>query len=219
MDNRVVALELEVAELREETDSLRVEVGRLRRSLAGLRAGASSRSAAYSPDGRDLGDNYSEGSYSLVESENLRPRDLPGAAPVTPTSAAPSPSPCSVPTAGSVASASAPPSGPLTWRQREDIADRVGNFLARCVAGTHRGPSGREANPLPSRRWIVVRDYTGQIYQPVRIFTSWSSCKLLCKPNGVTDPGSSIFVGFPSERECRRAVETAGLQWPAVIEP
>ena len=209
-----MALELEVAELREETDSLRVEVGRLRRSLAGLRAGDLSRGGGSSYS-REAADNYSEESYSLVDS---RPRDLPGAAPVTPTSAAPSPSPVSVgPTLASGAS-SPPPTGPLTWRQREDIADRVGAFLARCVAGVNRGPSGREANPLPSRRWIVVRDFAGQIYQPVRIFSSWSSCKNLCKPHG-GDPGGSIFVGFPSERECRRAVETAGLVWPAVVEP
>ena len=218
MERRVQVLEFEVAELREETDSLRVELSRIRRPLAGLRAGEASRIAGSSQHSREVVDDYSEDSYSVVDSVNLRPRDLPGAAPVTPTSAAPSPSPATtVPTQETDFPTPAPTSGPLTWRQREDIADRVGEFLARCVAGTHRGPSGRDANPLQSRRWIVVRDFTGQIYTPVRVFSSWSSCKNLCKRG--SDPGSSIFVGFPSERECKRAISTAGLVWPAVIEP
>lgn len=210
MERRVQVLEFEVAELREETDSLRVELSRIRRSLAGLRAGEASRVTGSSHYNREVADGYSEDSYSVVDSVNVRPRDLPGAAPVTPTSAAPSPLPVSaVPTQETDFPIPPPTAGPLTWRQREDIADRVGEFLARCVSGVHRGRSGRDANPLQSRRWIVVRDFSGQIYTPVRMFSSWSSCKNLCKRG--SDPGSSIFVGFLSERECKRAVDTAGL--------
>ena len=53
-------------------------------------------------------------------------------------------------------------------------------FFARCLAGGHRA-SGRDRNPLPSRLWVVVRDYAGQIYTPVRVFRSWGACKLLVK--------------------------------------
>ena len=48
----------------------------------------------------------------------------------------------------------------------------------------------------------------------VKLVRSWSSCKALMKP-----PGDSIFVGLPSEREARRVVYSAGLEWPQVIEP
>lgn len=82
MERRVQVLEFEVAELREETDSLRVELSRIRRSLAGLRAGEASRIAGSSQHSREAADYYSEDSYSVVDSVNLRRRDLPGAAPV-----------------------------------------------------------------------------------------------------------------------------------------
>ena len=84
MEWRVQVLEFEVAELREETDSLRVELSRIRRSLAGLRAGEASRVTGSSHYNREVADGYSEDSYSVVDSVNVRPRDLPGAAPVPP---------------------------------------------------------------------------------------------------------------------------------------
>lgn len=62
-----------------------------------------------------------------------------------------------------------------------------------------------------------MRDYEGQIYSPVKVVRSWSSAKVLVK-RGATC-GDAIFVGLPSEREGRRAIAIAGLQWPEVIEP
>lgn len=81
---------------------------------------------------------------------------------------------------------------------------------------SHRGASGRDLKPLPSRIWVVVRDYAGQIYTPVRVFRSWGSCKILVKH--FEDVGDSLFCGFPSEREGREAVSVADLQWPAHLE-
>ena len=46
----------------------------------------------------------------------------------------------------------------LSWETRDQIADQIGGFIARSVAGGHRGLSGRERNPLPSRLFVVVRD-------------------------------------------------------------
>ena len=83
-------------------------------------------------------------------------------------------------------------------------------------AGDHRGASGRDQIPLPSHIWVVVRDFQGQIYIPVRVFKSWGPCKLLVKKNNGL--GNSIFVGFASEREGKKAVAAAGLVWPTVIE-
>ena len=63
----------------------------------------------------------------------------------------------------------------------------------------------------------MVRDYAGQIYTPVKVVKSWTSCKVLCKPTN-HECGDSVFVGLPSEREARRVVQAAQLTWPAVIE-
>ena len=213
MDQRVRDLELEVSELREELASVTSELARLRRAIAGLRAPAA-QAAAAAPvvGGSDLESERAD-SYSFVGSDYPASgtesvldynKSVAGRAPVTPLSEV-----------GSTSLSGSPPV--LTWQRREEIADQVGAFLARCVAGTNRGSSGRDLLPLQSRLWIVVRDFAGQIYSPPRIFRSWSSTKLLVKPRG-GDPGDSVFVGLPSERECRRALQAAGLPWPGVIE-
>lgn len=212
MDQRVQQLEREVSELREELSSVTSELSRLRRAIAGLRA-TGARSASASSLG-EISEVESERSYSLVggsdypasaESSVLDYAGATiGAAPVTPLS--------------EVGSTSlSRPSVVLSWQRREEIADLIGGFLARSLAGENRGASGRHLNPLQSRLWIVIRDFSGQIYSPARIFRSWSSAKHLVKPNGV-DCGDSVFVGLPSERECRRVLQAAGLAWPGVIE-
>ncbi len=63
----------------------------------------------------------------------------------------------------------------LDWGLREDIADQIGHFIARSIAGRYRGQSGRDRNPLPSRIWVVVRDYAGQIYSQVTAGLNWPS--------------------------------------------
>ena len=214
MEDRVAALELEVSELKEELASVTSELARLRRAIAGLRA-TEARSASASTLG-EISEIESErtDSYSVVGGSEYPASGegsvldyntaTVGAAPVTPLS--------------EVGSTSlSRPSVVLSWQRREEIADLIGAFLARSLSGTNRGASGRHLNPLQSRLWIVIRDFAGQIYSPARIFRSWSSAKHLVKPNGV-DCGDSVFVGLPSERECRRVLQAAGLAWPGVIE-
>ena len=123
----------------------------------------------------------------------------------------------SVPEANTTAAG--PSSAPchLSWLEREAICDQIGKFLARSISGGFRGASGRDRIPFPSRLWIIVRDFAGQIYTPVKVVRSWTSCKVLCKPCS-NECGDSVFVGVPSEREARRVVATAELEWPAVIE-
>jgi hypothetical protein len=115
--------------------------------------------------------------------------------------------------------AAGPSSAPchLSWLEREAICDQIGKFLARSISGGFRGASGRDRIPLPSRLWIIVRDFAGQIYTPVKVVRSWTSCKVLCKPCN-NECGDSVFVVVPSEREARRVVAAAELEWPAVIE-
>lgn len=197
-------LKQEIGDLREEVEDLRGELARVRRGLSELRLQPSSSAPSYSGGGYE----ESEETYSVVSECLERSAVVPAPRQVDP------------PSLGCSSKAAAPqPSTPptvLSWETRDQIADQIGGFIARSVAGGHRGLSGRERNPLPSRLFVVVRDYAGQIYSPVKVFRTWTSTKVLVKK--VHDVGDSIFVGFPSEREGRRAVHTAGLIWPSVIE-
>ena len=216
MQGEVEDLRAEVAELREDLDNQAIELARLRRVVSRLEkklgldsrdsrsAASDSRTPPRTPP-RTVSDGYqSEDSYSVV-TEVGRPRAEPSTS--LPRSTA----------SGAGTTATSTKTCSLTWKQREDIADQVGRWLGRAVAGQARGLSGREKNPLGSRIWIVVRDYAGQIYDPVRAFKTWTPCKDLVRPGGV-DPADSIFCGFPSEREAKRAVEIGGFIWPSVIE-
>ena len=93
----------------------------------------------------------------------------------------------------------------------------IGHFLSQCLQGAHQGSSGRELLPNSNRIWIVVRDFEGLIYTPVRVFRNWTPEKRLVKPNNV-NPGDSIFVGLPSGREARRVVHLVQIAWPDTIE-
>ena len=207
MNQEFRALQLEVVDLREEVEGLRGELARLRRAVTSLRAGDPLSSVRES-------DWESEDSYSLVS-------EAGGAASVVSSgyqSTTPLQTPLRSPTPQRAPQLPvAPLQSGITWKEREVIAEQVGGFLARAISGVHRGTSGRERNPLPSRLWIIVRDYAGQIYTPVKVVRSWSSAQLLVKRG--TQCGDAVFVGLPSEREGRRAVECAGLVWPDVIEP
>eukprot|EP00435_Cladocopium_sp_Y103_P042978 s3612_g12.t1 len=169
----------EVAELREQLDDLKSAFLRQKRLVESLLAS----SQASNTQGRT--ESSSEDSFSVIsqpegghsvrervqQAEELRvhlggyspPRAKAGASGVAPSAAPPT------------------AAGGLTWLQREEIADEIGRWLARNLEGHHRGLSGREKNPLGSKLWVVVRDYAGQIYTPVRVYRTWGSCKNLCK--------------------------------------
>ena len=97
--------------------------------------------------------------------------------------------------------------------ERRQVAIGVGAFLRRSLEGGHRGESGRERIKLQSRVYILVRDLQGQVYDPVRVFRSFSALKPLVKEGGQC--GDSIFIGLPTVWEAKLSVATAGLQWPA----
>ena len=101
----------------------------------------------------------------------------------------------------------------LSWLEREAICDEIAAYVRRCLAGSHRGPSGRDRIQSPSRIWLVFKDFNGVLYQPVKVCRSWGECKALVKRN--EDVGDSIFVGLPSEREACRVAGVSGVGWPA----
>ena len=196
MGDTLEELRREIEVLKEDHKALEEEVRCLRRALAGLRA-----------TDRPSGYPESEGSYSLLDS-------IGGGGSVTPSSPA-----RSFGSAGgrSASGSVVPPAatggvGPISWAQREEIADNIGLWIRRCLNGENRGTSGRDRNPLQSRYWIVVRSIEGDDYNPPLIYKTWSGAKALVKR--VAETGGSIFVGIPSEREAIRVVRFAGLDWP-----
>ncbi len=192
MHSELAELRAQLAELREEVVSLSCEVARLRRLVARGSEPSVSRIASETDQG-------SERAYSFVSA--------PAAA--TTTSAL-----VADPVSGSPECSG--DRAVLNWAQREQIAEGVGKFLARALRGDHRGSSGRDGNPLASRLWIVCRSITGVEYNPVRVFRTWTLAKELVKRG--SSAGDSVFVGLPSQREAKTAVQRAGLHWPEVIE-
>ena len=197
-------LRLRVAELTEEQESQRAEIDRLRRAIAGLRAGA-----AVPPSPSRSCYAASEDSYSLVESEAAGgpvSEDSRGAAPITTRS----------PSLGSATSGAGTCPDPLNWREREEVCDSIAAWITRCLRGTNRGSSGRDRNPLASRVWLVIRDYDGILYDPPLYFKAFHLAKPYVKRG--TCVGDSIFIGLPTEREAVRVVGVAGLSWSGIVQ-
>lgn len=198
MDLRISELEDFVSKLSEEVRYLRGEVARLRREAGGsvqprgaYQVDLDSRSAAASAGRRFV--SGSEASYSLVG-------DVSESAPASP---APTRSSCS----------SVTTEGGLTWLEREEICRGIGAFVKKSLSGSFHGTSGRDRINLPSRIWIVFRDYQGAVYSPPKVFRQFTFCKPLVKRGG-SDLGESVFVGLPSEREAQVVVASAGFAWP-----
>ncbi len=199
----VEQLRLKVAELSEEQESQRSELDRLRRAIAGLRAGAVPPSPSRSCYAG------SEDSYTVVGGESAAGSASEDLQVVRPTSLR-SPS-----TSGLSVSPSTVPD-PLNWREREEVCDQIAGWINRCLRGVNRGTSGRDRNPLASRVWLVIRDIEGVVYDPPLYFKAFH----LAKPYVKRGPsvGDSIFIGLPSEREAVRVCGVAGLTWSGIAQ-
>ncbi len=212
MERRVTDLEDIVGELQDEVRSLRGELRRVRRvvgepylegPLVGGR-GSEDREVAESERG-------SIGSYTLVGLDSEGSRYSPSVDSRPAPSRSPEPSPASPLPSSSVA----PTRGrcSLTWAEREGICGDIAAFLVRALSGQARGTSGRDRINLPSRVWLVCRNFEGEDYNPVRVFKIFTLCKDLVKRG--PDCGQAVFIGLPSEREARFVIGLAGLSWPA----
>lgn len=202
MEARVQELEEQVSELTDEVRILRGELRRLRRRLEGEGGSRDGRSSVTArSEASEI--EASEG-YSFVSRVASSQRGLA------------SPSPSIAPSAQSPGSSAGRSSRPcvLTWAQREAICDQIATFVVRALAGELHGSSGRDQINLPSRVWLVFQDYEGINYNPVKVYRVFGRCSHLVK-RGPNDLGQSIFIGLPSDREARRVVGLAGLEWPA----
>ncbi len=105
-------------------------------------------------------------------------------------------------------------SGDLSF-DRVQVARGIGQFLRRCLSGEPRGSSGRDRIAAPSSVYIVCQSYDREVFDPPKVFFSWSAAKGLVIRNG--SPGPSIFVGVPTVSEARIAVESAGCALPSAL--
>lgn len=183
-----------------ELQSLRREVADLQARVLALENPESAAEAL--PFASPVTVNYSFASGAPQQYPALPP--FPLSSPGERLSATEFSSPASNTTAGSVQ---------YSEVQRREAAVRVGQFLRRALAGEVRGDSGRSSLRLPSRCYVLCQDITGQRFNPVRIFSSWSSIKPHVKVGA--DCGDSIFVGLPSIWEAEVAIREAGLQVPS----
>ena len=192
MQSLIDTLRAEVLVLRSELADLRALVTEIRGAVFGVEAGA----------GETAGD---ESEFSVISespqvvSDNNYPAVLAEAAaagyPEQPAPSAPA---------------------HITWEQRERICHQVGLFIRGALQGDISGSSGRERLPLRSRVWLVARSFTGQEFDPPRIFHRWDSAHDLVRQGGGF--GRAVFVGLPSLGDCRFACKAAHLQPPTTSE-
>ena len=200
MEARIQELEEQVGEL---ADEVRIVRGELRRLKHPVETDSESQATRRSPEParseRSVGDG-SEG-YSVVSRSQESHRGSLASLRRSPTSPQPSVSQTGRPCV-------------LTWAQREAICDQISTLVVRALAGQQHGSSGRDQINLASRVWLVFRDYDGNSFNPVRVYRLFGRCSALVK-RGPHDLGQSVFIGLPSDREARRVVAIAGLEWPA----
>ena len=142
---------------------------------------------------------------------------------VASASSVPSPNPYNppidpIPGSAAESSQSRAPSGKqasklISDQERRAIAERVGAFFRRCLAGQHRGSSGREDNPLGSKVYVLVRDCNGRVFSPPLLVPNFSKLRTFVKPQGVISE-EAVFCGFPTQWEAALACSSAGFLEP-----
>lgn len=180
-------MEQRLARLEDQVEALQAEVGALRRELA-----------------RVTDSNVSGPNISAVTSVSVGGYNSTGSVV----------SALDYPVGGSAAP-NAATAGTQSWSVREAICDEIALWLTRSLNGDHRGSSGRDRLNLPSRVWVVARDFEGNDFNAPRVYRQFGSCKSSVKRG--TDCGQSIFVGLPSQREAFRVISAAGLSRPAEL--
>ena len=173
--------------LAEEVDSLRTLVHTLEQRVADLEA------------------KLAEGEFYLIEKEVVE-QDQVG--PQLPIATAFPTSPQSAPVQRSTAAASG--------YNREEVLRSIGGWLRSTLAGQRRGLSGREHLKESSRFYLVLRSFGGEVFNPVRVFTTFAQASRVVKPQGRA--GDSIFVGLPTIEDCRVVTQAAGLAFPSQID-
>ena len=193
-------MQAELAALREEVRALRSELSSLRASVEALNSAVG---LTAEPDTGEAGTG-SGASWEAVSPRGLENEQVPAAT----TAAGGSGYPQAISSNNTLRVQS--------WEECERICGEIGEFIALRLLGRYPADSGRSKITLRSRFWLVARDCNGRDFDPPKIYTRWSAALACVKRE--ESFGRSIFVGLPSERECRAVVYAAGLRWPTQFE-
>ncbi|CAE7651862.1 unnamed protein product [Symbiodinium sp. CCMP2456] len=87
----------------------------------------------------------------------------------------------------------------ISDRERQQLADEIGDWLRRGLEDRGVGNSGRERLNLRSRIYVIARDHRGQCFDPVRVYSRLSDLRSHFGPG--QDPGAAVFIGFASAWE------------------
>ena len=136
----------------------------------------------------------------------------PKPVPLTPASRA-SAAPAAVNSGQPLGAEASPPVRTLTANERAAACREIGLFLRRCLAGEHRGASGRDRIPQSSRYWLVLRDFAGATIEPAVVCHRFADCARLCKRG--SDLGDSICIGLPARQDIIAAAAAADIALPA----
>ena len=71
-----------------------------------------------------------------------------------------------------------------TEAERRTAAIEVGRFLRHALEEEHQGASSRDRIKLQSRVYILCKNISGRLYNPVKIFHSFAAIKPLVKVDG-----------------------------------
>ena len=193
MDERVSGLERRVEDLSAEVLVLREEFARVLELVERAAVPGAGPSSASVPAGQpsEVGAASSVVSYAFVDSASVAGG---GAAPY----------PTAAPTIEEVGRHK------QSTAEREVICQQIGRFVRLALRGEWHGASGRDRINLPSRIWIVFKDFYGQEHNPVLVFRNWSSCRDLVKRGG-DRLGQSVFLGLPTQWEAKLVTSLAGV--------
>ena len=81
--------------------------------------------------------------------------------------------------------------------------------MVAFLSQRRRGLSGRELLPEGNRYYLVLRAFSGEVFDPVLAFDSLSQIVPIVKPLG--HPGDSVFIGLPNLQDGRVICEAARL--------
>ena len=90
------------------------------------------------------------------------------------------------------------------------VLEQIGGWIRSCLEGRRRGLSGREKLSEGNSVYLVFRAFSGQTFNPVRLFTRFAEVVPVVKPSG--DVGDSIFIGLPSLEDARIVAAAAGVR-------
>ena len=79
-------------------------------------------------------------------------------------------------------------------RERQELADHLGDWLRRELDGRGGGVSGRDRLGLRSRLYVLVQNHRGDRFDPVQVQSRL--CDLRAHFRNQQDPGAAILLGF-----------------------